>query len=122
MKLDKDFQDKFFSYLNSLSKDEIISIIEEPTVNVDFLAGIISFNNIDEMYKHYSINTMYNKCFSDVLSYNIPHLVNIKSRNYYNCVLSSVLSRRNLASFSDSSIIEEKYAIAANDNRYAIAA
>ena len=37
MKLDKDFQDKFFSYLNGLSDEELLDIIENPTVNVDFL-------------------------------------------------------------------------------------
>ena len=42
MKLDKDFQNKFFSYLSSLSKEEIIDIIEKPTVNVDFLELCLS--------------------------------------------------------------------------------
>ena len=37
MKLDKDFQDKFLSYLNGLSDEEFLAIIENPTVNVDFL-------------------------------------------------------------------------------------
>lgn len=37
MKLDKDFQDKFLSYLNGLSEEEFLAIIENPTVNVDFL-------------------------------------------------------------------------------------
>lgn len=122
MKLDKDFQNKFFSYLDSLSKEEIISIIEKPTVNVDFLTKIMSFSNIDDMYKYYSINTAYNDYFSNILSCNINHLVNIKSRNYYNSVLNSVLNKKYLTGLGDNSIIEEEYTIAANDNRYAIAA
>ena len=122
MKLDKDFQDKFFSYLSSLSKEEIIDIIEKPTVNVDFLARVMSFSNIDDMYKYYSINTTYNDYFSNMLSCNVNHLVNVKSRNYYNGVLNSVLNKKYLAGLGDNGIIEEEYTIAANDDRYAIAA
>lgn len=122
MKLDKDFQNKFFSYLNSLSKEEIIGIIEKPTVNVDFLARVMSFSNIDDMYKYYSINTTYNDYFSNILSCNVNHLVNVKSRNYYNGVLNSVLNKKYLAGLGDNGIIEEEYTIAANDDRYAIAA
>lgn len=122
MKLDKDFQNKFFSYLNSLSKEEIIGIIEKPTVNVDFLARVMSFSNIDDMYKYYSINTTYNDYFSNILSCNVNHLVNIKWRNYYNGVLNSVLNKKYLAGLGDNGIIEEEYTIAANDDRYAIAA
>ena len=122
MKLDKDFQNKFFSYLNSLSKEEIIGIIEKPTVNVDFLARVMSFSNIDDMYKYYSINTTYNDYFSNILSCNVNYLVNVKSRNYYNGVLNSVLNKKFLAGLGDNGIIEEEYTIAANDDRYAIAA
>lgn len=122
MKLDKDFQNKFFSYLNSLSKEEIIGIIEKPIVNVDFLARVMSFSNIDDMYKYYSINTTYNDYFSNILSCNVNHLVNVKSRNYYNGVLNSVLNKKYLAGLGDNGIIEEEYTIAANDDRYAIAA
>jgi hypothetical protein len=122
MKLDKDFQNKFFSYLNSLSKEEIIGIIEKPTVNVDFLARVMSFSNIDDMYKYYSINTTYNDYFSNILSCNVNHLVNVKSSNYYNGVLNSVLNKKYLAGLGDNGIIEEEYTIAANDDRYAIAA
>lgn len=124
MKLDKDFQNKFFSYLDSLSKEEIISIIEKPTVNVDFLDRVMSFSNIDDMYKYYSINTTHNDYFSNILSLscNINYLVNIKSVNYYNGVLNSVLNKKDLTSLGDNCIIEEEYTIAANDNRYAIAA
>lgn len=122
MKLDKDFQNKFFSYLNSLSKEEIIGIIEKPTVNVDFLTKVMSFSNIDDMYRYYSINTTYNDYFPNILSCNINHLVNIKSKNYYNSVLNSVLNKKYLTGLDDNGIIEEEYTIAANDNRYAIAA
>lgn len=44
MKLDKDFQDKFISYLNGLSNEEFRAIIDNPTVNVDFLTCINSSN------------------------------------------------------------------------------
>lgn len=121
MKLDADFQKKFFSYLNSLSKEEIISIIDEPEVNVDFLANVISFNNIVDMYKYYSANTTYNDYFCyNIFNCNINHLINVKSKNYYNSILNSVLNKKDLTSLG-SNIIEE-YTNAANDNRYAIAA
>ncbi|MCQ9327916.1 hypothetical protein [Pelistega suis] len=120
MKLDKIFQDKFFSYLNSLSKEEIINIIEEPTVNVDFLANIISFNNVIDMYEYYSVNNRSNRYFSSALSGNIHCPVTIKTTSSYQDMLDSILNKKE--SINNNSITEEEYSIAANDDRYALAA
>ncbi|QMT33680.1 hypothetical protein LNQ82_04080 [Conchiformibius steedae DSM 2580] len=122
MKLDKAFQDKFLSYLDGLSKDEIISIIEEPAVDVGFLANVISFNNIIDMYNHYSIGNIHNDYFSNISSnYEIRYLINIRMRNHYNDVFNLILNKKEPIGLGDN-IIEEEYAIAANDSRYAIAA
>lgn len=57
MKLDEDFQNKFFTYLNNLSKEEIINIIKKPTVNVNFLTNIedeahkLKWNKRMDLYK-----------------------------------------------------------------------
>lgn len=39
MILDKNFQDKFFEYLNKLSKEEIVNEINNPSVKLDFLVN-----------------------------------------------------------------------------------
>lgn len=58
MKLDKDFQDKFISYLNGLSNEKFCAIIDNPTVNVDFLTHINSSNEESSLLSQ-SLNFAY---------------------------------------------------------------
>lgn len=119
MKLDKEFQERFLSYLNNLSKDEFLNIVDNPTVNVDFIPSVFLSKSIDELY-----NCLSSVKYTDSILFldeRINFISNVSYTRSPECKLELFgffSSRFDLMNLSK----DEEYETAANDALYALAA